>query len=211
MGHAVLFGDSIFDNAAHVAGGPDVVRHLRARLPAGSHATLVAVDGARISDVARQLEDIPGDASHLIVSVGGNDALGHMGVLEDKAGSIAAALNRLADIRASFEADYQSMLERLLARGLPSALCTIYNPRFPEPRLQRLGVIGLTIFNDCILTQAFTHALPVLDLRLICNEVQDYANAIEPSVSGGDKIARAITELMSRHDFRRGRSEIFTR
>jgi GDSL-like lipase/acylhydrolase family protein len=211
MGHAVLLGDSIFDNSAYVAGGHDVVRQLQARLPVGWRATRLAVDGARISDVARQLEDVPSDASHLIVSVGGNDALAHIGVLEDRANSIAAALDRLAGIRASFEADYQSMLERLSTRGLPSALCTIYNPRFPEPRLQRLGVTGLTLFNDCILARAFMHALPVLDLRLICNEMQDYANAIEPSVSGGDKIARAITELISSHDFRRGRSEIFTR
>ncbi|MGZ8470667.1 MAG: SGNH/GDSL hydrolase family protein, partial [Gemmatirosa sp.] len=33
MRHLVLLGDSIFDNAAYVRGGPDVVAQVRARLP----------------------------------------------------------------------------------------------------------------------------------------------------------------------------------
>jgi hypothetical protein len=33
MPHVVLLGDSTFDNAAYVAGGPDVPTQLRARLP----------------------------------------------------------------------------------------------------------------------------------------------------------------------------------
>jgi hypothetical protein len=35
MSHAVLLGDSIFDNAAYVAGTSDVVRQVRRRLPQG--------------------------------------------------------------------------------------------------------------------------------------------------------------------------------
>jgi hypothetical protein len=35
MTHIVLLGDSIFDNAAYVASGPDVVRQLREILPSG--------------------------------------------------------------------------------------------------------------------------------------------------------------------------------
>jgi hypothetical protein len=33
MAHVALLGDSVFDNAAYVAGGQDVVTQLRARLP----------------------------------------------------------------------------------------------------------------------------------------------------------------------------------
>ena len=46
MKHVVLLGDSIFDNAAYVAGGPDVVKQLRAALPNDWRATLNALDGA---------------------------------------------------------------------------------------------------------------------------------------------------------------------
>ena len=41
-----------------------------------------------------------------------------------------------------------------------------------------------------ILRVAFEHALPLLDLRLICDEDADYANPIEPSSYGGAEIAR---------------------
>ena len=103
------------------------------------------------------------------------------------------------------------MLERVLARGLPTAICTIDYPRFPEPAMQRLAITELTIFNDCILLEAISRSLTVLDLRLICNHDDDFANAIEPSVAGGDKIAGAISEFLSNHDFRKGRCEIFSR
>src|SRR3954447_24866153 len=73
--HVVLLGDSIFDNAAYTHGGPDVITHLRRVLPVDWRGTLCAVDGATSRDVASQLPCIPTDASHLVVSVGGNDAL----------------------------------------------------------------------------------------------------------------------------------------
>ena len=45
----MLLGDSIFDNAAYVAAGiPNVVRHVRQRLPHGAKATLAAGDGSKL-------------------------------------------------------------------------------------------------------------------------------------------------------------------
>ena len=212
MLHIVLLGDSIFDNAAYVRPGePDVVRQLRARLPAGGKATLAAVDGATAADVRRQLEGLPADATHLIVSAGGNDALGNIGVLDEPANSIADALTRLADIGDDFEHAYGAMLRAVLDQRRPTALCTIYEPRYPDPRLQRLAVTGLALFNDVITRAAFADGLPVLDMRLICDQDADFANPIEPSAQGGDKIAVAIARLVAEHDFGRGRTEVFAR
>jgi hypothetical protein len=211
MSHVVLLGDSIFDNAAYVGGGPDVISQLRGVLPAGWKATLKAVDGAVTGSVPRQLQQVPSDASHLVASIGGNDALGHIQILEDASRSIADALNRLAGIGDGFERAYRAMLDEVLARALPTAICTIYNPRYPDPRMQRLAVAGLTIFNDAILRQAFARGVPVIDLRLVCDEDADYANPIEPSVRGGEKIVRAIARLLTEHRFERGRSEVFVR
>src|SRR5499426_3497954 len=70
MTHIVLLGDSIFDNAAYVAGGPDVVRQLREILPPGWRATLSARDGAVIADLVGQLQKLPAGSSHLVVSIG---------------------------------------------------------------------------------------------------------------------------------------------
>jgi hypothetical protein len=209
MSHVVLLGDSIFDNGAYVRGGPDVIRQLQAVLPREWKATLRAVDGAVTGSVARQLPQLPADASHLVISIGGNDALGHIGILEDGSRSIADALNRLASIGDGFERTYQAMLDEVLSRALPTAICTIYNPRYPDPRMQRLAVTGLTIFNDVILRAAFARGLPLIDLRLVCNDDADYANPIEPSSQGGEKIVAAIARLLTEHDFSRRRTEAF--
>ncbi|MBV9866269.1 MAG: SGNH/GDSL hydrolase family protein [Abitibacteriaceae bacterium] len=209
MSHIILLGDSILDNAAYVSNGPDVIHHLRQRLPQGWRATLCAVDGDVIQDVHQQLKDVPGDATHLVISVGGNDALGQAGVLGESASSVAAALTRLATIRDQFESGYQQMLEAVLKRGLPTAVCTIYYPQFPDVQLQRIAVAALTLFNDCILRLAFAHGIPVLDLRLICNEAGDYANQIEPSAQGGGKIAAVIAQVVTQHDFSTQRTILF--
>jgi GDSL-like Lipase/Acylhydrolase family len=206
----VLLGDSIFDNAAYVtAGAPDVVRQVRNRLPHGSEATLAAVDGSKMRDVSEQLRYLPADATHLIVSAGGNDALDNSDFLTAPAHSTAEALLGLADIGDEFEGGYLAMLAEVLARGLPTAICTVYYPRFPEAALQRMAVTGLAAFNDSIIRAAFTHGLPLLDLRLICTEEGDYANPIEPSARGGEKIARAIVKAVEHGFAAGGRTEVF--
>jgi lysophospholipase L1-like esterase len=210
MTHIVLLGDSVFDNGAYVNGGPDVVRQLRGYLPNGT-ATLCAVDGATTRSVPGQTQRVPADATHLVVSIGGNDALGHIGVLDASAHSVANALNRLAGIGNEFERNYHAMLTAVLARHLPTALCTIYNPRFPDAGLQRLATTALTLFNDVIIRSAFAAGLPLLDLRLICASDEDFANPIEPSAVGGAKIASAIQRAMATHDFSKGRTEVFVR
>jgi hypothetical protein len=71
--HIALLGDSIFDNSSYTRGEPDVVTHLRALLPAGARATLLAVDGAITRSLTEQARGIPADATHLVVSICGND------------------------------------------------------------------------------------------------------------------------------------------
>ncbi|MCY3017631.1 MAG: SGNH/GDSL hydrolase family protein [Planctomycetota bacterium] len=211
MPHVVLLGDSIFDNAAYVPGEPDVIAQLRRALPSAWQATLCAVDGSVIADVISQCRSLPTDATHLVVSAGGNDALGHAGLLSETASSVAEALGKLAGASARFERDYRAMLQHVLARKLPTAVCAIYYPRFPETRAQRLAVAALTHFNDCIIKLASQAGVPLLDLRLICNEDSDYANPIEPSAAGGEKICTAIVRMLKDHDFTRRRTEVYVR
>ncbi|MFN3389265.1 MAG: GDSL-type esterase/lipase family protein [Allosphingosinicella sp.] len=191
MGHVILLGDSIFDNGAYVGGAPDVVRQVRGKLPFGWKASLLARDGAVTRSVLAQLDSLPGDATHLVISAGGNDALGASGVLSQSVGNVAEAVSLLEIAQSRFAADYARTVEAAVARGLPLALCTIYDTP-PSGADYRLLRTALAIFNDVITREAFARALPLIDLRLICGEDEDYANPIEPSARGGDKIAAAI-------------------
>jgi GDSL-like Lipase/Acylhydrolase family len=199
MNHVVLLGDSIFDNARYVPGEPSVIEHLRRKLPGGWQATLLARDGSTASDVMRQLQSLPPDASHLVVSAGGNDALVSSIVLHETADSIAEVLSRLADLHEEFQRDYRGMLTQVLDCGKSTAVCTVYDA---IPNLSRVDRTGLCVFNDVILREAFRAGVPVIDLRLVCTDRDDYApsSPIEPSVGGGGKIARAVGRLVMEYD-----------
>jgi hypothetical protein len=194
--HIVLLGDSIFDNGSYTRGEPDVVSHLRSVLPAEARATLCAVDGATTVGLARQLGRLPDDATHLVVAVGGNDALQNTDLLDRRVSSTAEALALFGDRVDAFEVSYRAAIAPVLARALPTVLCTIYNGNL-EPITARIARIALTLFNDVIVRVGFEHRLPLVDLRLVCNEPADYANPIEPSGRGGLKIARAIVTTLT--------------
>jgi lysophospholipase L1-like esterase len=200
VSHVVLLGDSIFDNASYVRGSPDVVEQLRSQLPGGWLATLCAVDGATASGVPRQLARVPSGGTHLIVSVGGNDALGSSGLLRQPSRPLGQALAELAANRERFWQSYRDMLAAVLKAGKPTVVCTVYDA---VPNLPAEGAALLSVFNDVILREAARARLPVLDLRLVCTDAADYAavSPIEPSAAGGMKIARAIAGLLTTHDF----------
>lgn len=208
MEHIVLLGDSIFDNASYVPGGDPVIQQLRARLPRGGRASLLAVDGAVVADVARQLEQLPDDASHLVVSVGGNDALGSSHVLDGESSSQNELFAELAAIQHDFAAEYRRMLRQVLAQRKPTLVCTIYDA---IPGLEREAVTALSIFNDVMIRAGVEMGVPILDLRLICHETKDYSlvSPIEPSEIGGSKIVRGILRALNTHDFSRTDSVIY--
>jgi hypothetical protein len=107
MPHLVLLGDSIFDNAQHTGGSPDVASQLRKLLPSGWGVSLLAVDGSTTLNIPDQMRRLP------------------------------------------------------------------------------------------ILRVAIERGIPVIDLRSICTDPTDYANPIEPSSIGGEKIARVIVALLT--------------
>ncbi|MDJ0590712.1 MAG: SGNH/GDSL hydrolase family protein [Pleurocapsa sp. MO_226.B13] len=207
--HLVLLGDSIFDNALYVGDEPEVIKQLQAKLPAGWKATLKAIDGDQINDVHAQLEQLPEDATHLILSVGGNNALSHLGILDRRVNSSAQVFSELADISEEFERQYQKLLTKILSFNIPTAICTIYYPNHSEYLERRIAIAALATFNDVIIRQAFGAGIPLIDLRLTCNQPQDYVNAIEPSSLGGEKIVNAIMNLVLEHNFQKPYTQVF--
>ena len=131
-----------------------------------------------------------------MLSVGGNDALMHLRILEAPVSSMANAIEALADMASDFERRYRLAIAACLDTALPLVVCTVYNGCFDDRSFQRLASATLTMFNDAIIRVAIERALPVIDLRLVCDTAEDYANQIEPSSVGGAKIARVIVGLI---------------
>ena len=192
----VLLGDSIFDNQVYVEpGGHCVADHLRARLGPGWDVELRALDGAVVTDVRNQLYGHPlPENAHLVLSAGGNDALGHIDLLEGEAAGrpFAQVLREIYSIRQGFRTAYDKLLDLVAGMGRPFTVCTVYNPAYDDPEAQRLAETGLAFFNDVIMEEAHRRGLPVIDLRHVCADRACFANPIEPGDLGGQRIAEAI-------------------
>jgi len=207
--HILLLGDSILDNGNYVGKDLDVVSHLQNILPGGWKVTLRAVDGSTTTKLRTQLIGIPSDTSHMVISIGGNDALGSIDMLSLPANSTSEALEVFYTQINRFESDYSEAIREVRRYGLPSTVCTIYDGNFSEPQMRRATRTALMMFNDVILRQAIENRMQVIDLRMVCTEKEDYANEIEPSGQGGYKIARAIAHAVSALDSSTKRNEIW--
>ncbi len=196
MKHLVLVGDSIFDNAGYVAAGAAVIDQLQDKLPQGYRASLLAVDGDVTDDVYAQLENIPSDATHLFLSVGGNDALRIASVMYEKVNSVGEAMEIFTEIKSDFQNRYRKLLGELAERHVQLTICTVHDS---VPELEQRSLTALALYNEVILKEAFAIGAPVIDLRLICNESTDYSeiSPIEPSQKGGNKIVSRIIEIVN--------------
>ena len=227
MKHIILAGDSIFDNGLYVKSGePDVSSQLQGLMDEGDKVSLLAVDGHIINNVEGQLRNLPNDTTHLVVSVGGNDALGFLQSFSNPIANLGEGFHQFYGIRQEFERSYGQMVSKVLSYDLPTIFCTIYNPCFNHSELERvadyilegtsnmvlqkMAMAALPTFNDIIFQEAAKAGVPVMDLRLIFNEDSDYANPIEPSAAGGLKMAKIIKEIVYNHDFSLKNTVIFS-
>ncbi len=195
MPHVALVGDSVFDNAAYSAPDPGVQALLGHELGSDWKVTLPAVDGSTTKQVHEQLAGIPEDADWIVLSTGGNDALGHQELLVAEAASYAEVLTVFGEATDQFATDYETLLKALLRINDRTAVCTIYNGDLPSP-YGDVAPVAVSLFNDAIYRLANRYGLPVVDLRSVCTDPGDYVNGIEPSGAGGAKIAEALRDLL---------------
>ena len=195
--HLILIGDSTLDNKSYTRGGPAVEDHIETQLEEGSAVTLLAEDAAVTGHVLSQLGRLPSNATHLVLSVGGNDALSHRYILERPAVlNTFAVLSELTDILDDFQDSYRRCLDRVLEHSLPTTVCTIYNGAFQDPSYQRVISTTARLFDDVIMQCAFDAGCSVIDLRRVCTDYADYYNPIEPGAEGGRKIASTILSVL---------------
>ncbi|MEI2692988.1 MAG: SGNH/GDSL hydrolase family protein [Anaerolineae bacterium] len=190
-------GNSIFDNAAYTDGGPDVVTQLNDLLPAGWATSLLAVNGSTTDDIAGQVGSLPSDASHLVLSVGGNDALQQAHLLfapassTEEAVGLAGRPGRAVRSATTTRAVAACLRPALPLHRLHHLQRQLPRPRLPAPGHDRAGPLQRR-------HPAHRHRPPPAgdrSARAICTYPEDYANPIEPSSVGGEKIARAIAAL----------------
>jgi lysophospholipase L1-like esterase len=197
----LLFGDSIIDNKYYVGENENsVLEHLQNI--SNDEFIQIALDGDTTRDVLdKQLQvSTIKDASKIILSIGGNDLLQNLSFLfKSNFENINEGLISLQnDIFQPLAERYEAIVKVLSSYRANLLLCTVYEGdlgRTDEFRgVLDSSKIMASSFNDIVYKTAKKFNADVLELRQIFTESDDYANPIEPSHIGGEKLANAITE-----------------
>lgn len=196
MRSVTLLGDSILDNAPYTGQGRDTTTHLGHLLGAGWQVARLAQDGATMADLPAQLARLVARPDWAILSIGGNDAVAHLDLLERSVSDAAEVLDELLRIGEEFATRYRAALGTVRGIADHLVLCTIYEPPLEPPDLARIARAPLALLNDWIIRAGVAHEAAILELRSVCTEPEDFVQQIEPSARGAEKIARAIAALL---------------
>jgi lysophospholipase L1-like esterase len=196
MQRVALLGDSILDNSAYTSPEPDTTECLQRGLGPGWTVDLLARDGSTMADLRFQLSHLSATPDAAVLSIGGNDAVDHIGILDQRASGSAEVLAQLAGIAEDFRDKYRKILTDLKPRVRRLIVCTIYEPPLTDALTAGLAKVPLTLLNDQIIQEALRAQIDVLDLRTVCTETSDFVMEIEPSPLGARKIAAAIQAVL---------------
>ena len=205
MSYITLLGDSIIDNKTYVQKGElSVLEHLEniseyeyTQLAFDGDTTLNVLNGQLLSPAIES-------SSHLVLSIGGNDLLQNLSFLYegpvDKINDAVAGVQQY--IFKPLEQRFETIIQRLSSHRANLLLCTVYEGdlgRTDEFRdVLDSSKIMVSSFNDTVYKTASMYNADVLELRHIFTTPEDYANPIEPSHIGGEKLAQAITDWIQK-------------
>jgi len=177
----VLLGDSILKNESYIKSGLSVCEYVKSKI---SSTYCYALNDSTIVDVYSQLEQIPLDLNDpncsVFLSVGGNDILNNH--IEDKE-SLRPMFIAYTKLIRSIKAKMDKSRLFLVNIYYPSNLkCLQYTPILAE-------------WNKMIDDYAYdstNNIAGVVRLNELLKDKSDFTHEIEPSESGGHKIAEAI-------------------
>lgn len=181
----VLLGDSIIKNNAYVKNGKAVDDILKETTNGNTYC--YAKDESNIVDIYSQLDYIPSDlnksSTAIFLSVGGNDILNNYA---DKDVSVKDT----TILKPMFNA-YKKLIKSIQTKMNDSklVLLDIYYPA--NIKLSQYKPI-IEEWNKLIADFASTNNLQVINISDILTESTDFTLNIEPSETGGEKIANNI-------------------
>ena len=93
--------------------------------------------------------------------------------------------------------------------GLPTVVCTMYQPHYSEPVQQRAAATALAIFNDRLIRLAVDSGLSIVDYRSVCTDPADFGEQGLLSIVGLGKVAEVIWRALHESAARGPGTEIF--
>ena len=181
-----------------------------------------AVDGDTMHQLERDHLDsnLLSGATHIVVSIGGNDLLHNISFLQTTselskimgkgamigkwgAKELNPSRNKVFEetyfeIIEPFKKQYETIVANLSNHRANLLLCTVYEGDLVDSDefsdVSNSSKTMVSIFNDIVYRVANKFNSDVLELRDIFISSDDYANPIEPSHIGGEKLAQSIVQ-----------------
>lgn len=205
--HVVLLGDALLE--AYISIDKTPGKFEDALLPGTRNQWKISVVSAAEVERAGPGLVLPADATHAIIFIEGNHALEQSGLLQNQADAYGQTLEQLALAADEFEHTLDRLIHVAQAARLVIMMCTMFQPNYKDPERQRTACAALAIFNDRVTKRAAEARVAVIDLRLICNEPEDYDKPTQLSKSGLQKAANVIRFAMFELEAGARRSEVF--
>lgn len=205
--HVVLLGDALLDAYSSIDKTPGKFED--ALLPGTSEQWKISVVSAAEIERAGSTLVLPRDATHAIIFIEGNHAIEQSGLLHGRRDGDAQTLARLALAADEFERTLERLIHVAQAARLVIMVCTMFEPNYKDPVRQRSACAALAVFNDRVIKRAAAARVSLIDLRLICNESDDYDKPTQLSKSGLQKAANVIRFAMFELEADAGRSQVF--
>ncbi len=204
--HVVLLGDSLLP--------------VRADLPEGSLEGAVlpgarfpwklsVISAAQIAMPGAAATTIPEDATHIIINIEGNDAIAASGLLEGPAVAWRTGLATLSGAADDFERHVEILARAALSTRLPTLVCTMYPPRYPDWEQQQAACAALAVFNDRILKSAVAAGFAIADLRQLGSFAELYASPTQLSVAGLQRVAEVMRRALDVISREAPRTQVF--
>jgi len=152
---------------------------------------------------------IPAEVTHIVICVDGGWAIETSGLLQGSARTIREALYGLASAADEFEKVFVRLIAAATEAGVPTIVCTLVPARYVDPVQERAAAAALAIFNDRILRRAIAAQLSIVELRLICDEDNDYASETLLSHAGVRKVANVARSALYDISRNPGRTRVY--
>ncbi|MEK7437714.1 MAG: SGNH/GDSL hydrolase family protein [Pseudomonadota bacterium] len=206
--HVVLLGDALLDAYSSIDKTPG--KFESSVLP-GTRDDEWKLSVVSETELEREghARALPKDATHAMIFIEGNHAIEQSGLLDQRPDALGQTLEQLSFAADEFERTLERLIDVAQAARLVIMVCTMFQPNYKDPVRQRIASAALALFNDRVTKRAAAAHVSLIDLRLVCNEPEDYDRPTLLSKRGVQKVANVIRFAMYELDVGARRSEVF--
>jgi hypothetical protein len=218
--HVVLLGDRSLENGSYAGGTGNGVSLTDAfRMKLSEDVTLLATEGAKLSELRTQAMSAPKTGTHFIVSIGGHCIYEANELVHSVDQNGVQMIQALYQFIYKFEVAYSNAITTLIdIVGSEKAviLCTYCSPcAGPDSDSFRSSIVPETVhlivsmLADAIMRVGVGIGAPVVDVRRILTREEDFSSPSRPSVVGGQKLAELLVEVVTKHQFPEKKSIVY--